>query len=397
MAGLTGLLPVLAALIVVAQSGGRLARRLRQPAVVGEIVCGALLATVLASAGWAPPAPGTAEAEAAAQLGLAVYLCGLGAETGAGAGVLVPSARSGWPVLGAALVPAGLGALAALCLSGRHAPAGTAAFTVFMAAAMAVTAFPVLARILDDRALTRSPVARQALGTAIVIDAAAWAALAAASVLADAGRLRLWPMAAAALALVPAFALLRPWCRRHQAVLRSASAAPGVAAVVFASSAAGDWAGWHAVLGAFVAGIVLFPPPPDRPAEPNRALETLEPLVVLLLPVYFVCSARHMDVTRWDAALPAETTALVAVALAGKLGGGYLGARLGGRPRREARVFAVLMNTRGLTEIIFLAVGLRSGIIDTGVYTAMIIMSLLTTALTGPLLTAVLGRDRPPP
>jgi hypothetical protein len=134
--------------------------------------------------------------------------------------------------------------------------------------------------------------------------------------------------------------------------------------------------------------------PADRPAVPAldpAALVT--PVASLLAPLYFVLVGRAVDLGRLDARLAADIAAVAAVAVVGKLAGAYLGARLGGLAPHPAGVFAVLMNTRGVTELVFVAIGLGLGVIDGALYTAMVVMALATTAMTGPLLTR-LSRQR---
>jgi Kef-type K+ transport system membrane component KefB len=106
-----------------------------------------------------------------------------------------------------------------------------------------------------------------------------------------------------------------------------------------------------------------------------------------LVPLYFVLVGRHVDLGDLDLLLVCENAAVIAVAVVGKSGGAYAGARLAGVPRRDAVEFATLMNTRGVTELVFVSVGLGLGVIDSGFYTAMVVMALVTTAMTGPLLT----------
>ncbi|NBH07213.1 cation:proton antiporter, partial [Amycolatopsis sp. SID8362] len=171
MPDLAVLLAVLAGVLGLARLAGWALTRLGQPAVLGEILCG----VALAPAARLLPAPVDATLTSIAQLGLAVFLFAAGAH-------LTPSMT--WtktaviPALGATLVPLGAGAVLALWLAPRHSPAGTGAFVVFVAAAISVTALPVLARILAERGLLGTATGRRALGTAAVTDVTAWTLLA---------------------------------------------------------------------------------------------------------------------------------------------------------------------------------------------------------------------------
>ncbi|WP_410667642.1 cation:proton antiporter [Amycolatopsis sp. cmx-4-68] len=368
-------LAALAVLLGLARLAGAAAARLGQPAVLGEILCG----VALAPAARLLPAPVGATLTALAQLGLVLFLFAAGAH-------LAPSLTAARlkatvvPALGATLVPLGLGALLAVWLARRHAPGGTGPFVVFVAAAMTVTALPVLARILADRGLLAADAGRRALGAAAVTDVTAWL------LLIGAAFSRHGWFATSSLPVVLGLAAL-PVVARGRFGRRIGRLAPGSATAVLvalacAAAAVTAAAGLHPAIGAFFAGAVL-----------GRAVPILDPAALvtpagsLLAPLYFVLAGRAVDLGQLDAALAAEIAAVVAVAVLGKGGGAYLGARLGGVAPHPAGVFAVLMNTRGVTELVFAGIGLGLGVIDRALYTAMVVMALVTTAMTGPLLT----------
>ncbi|MEQ0565512.1 cation:proton antiporter [Amycolatopsis sp. NEAU-NG30] len=371
MPDLTVLLAALAVILGLARLAGAAAMRLGQPAVFGEILCGLALAPALRLL----PATADSALTALAQLGLVLFLFAAGAH-------LAPSMTTRRlksaviPALGATLVPFALGAALAVWLAQRHARGGTGAFVLVVAAAMAVTALPVLARILAERGLLDAVAGQRALTAAAVSDVAAWTVLALATASAHG-----W---SATLALLP-LAVLWP-ARRRLGRLSRSSAMVVAAGLACAAAAVTEAAGLHPAIGAFFAGIVV------GHAVPALA-EPLSPAGSLLVPLYFVLVGRAVDVRLLDAALAADIAAVVAVAVAGKLGGAYLGARSGGLDPHPAGVFAVLMNTRGVTEIVFAGIGLNLGLLDGALYTAMVVMALLTTAMTGPLLTR-LSRQR---
>ena len=381
MPELAVLFAALAVLLGLARLAGRALARLGQPAVLGEILCGVALAPV----GHVLPGSVESTLNSIAQLGLVLFLFTAGAR-------LAPSMTAAHvkaavvPALGALLVPLAMGAVLAGWLARRHAPAGTGPFVVFAAAAMAVTALPVLARILAERGLLDDVAGRRALSAAAVTDVAAWALLAIA-----AASLHGWSAtsslpAVVALAVLPVLARAR--FGRWVARLSPPSATVVLVAVACAAAAATDAAGLHPAIGAFFAGAVL-----------GHAVPAIEPATLvapagaLLAPLYFVLVGRTVDLGGFDVVLAAETAAIVAVAVAGKYGGAYLGARLAGVPPHAAGVFAALMNTRGVTELVFVSIGLGLGVIDSAFYTAMVVMALVTTAMTGPLLTR-LSRQR---
>ena len=375
MPELAVLFAALAVLLALARLAGRAMARLGQPAVLGEILCGVALAPV----GHVLPGQVESTLTAIAQLGLVLFLFAAGAR-------LAPSMTSAHlkaavvPALGATLVPLAIGAVLAVWLARRHAPAGTGPFVVFAAAAMAVTALPVLARILAERGLLDDIAGRRALSAAAVTDVAAWTLLAIA-----AASLHGWSATAplpavAALVVLPGLAWARFGC--WVARLSRPSATAVLVAVACAAAAVTDAAGLHPAIGAFFAGAVLGHAVPE--IDP-AALVT--PAGSLLAPLYFVLVGRSVDLGGFDVVLAAETAAIVAVAVVGKCGGAYLGARLAGVDPHPAGVFAALMNTRGVTELVFVSIGLGLGVIDGAFYTAMVVMALVTTAMTGPLLT----------
>lgn len=372
MSELAVLFAALAVVLGLARLAGAVTARLGQPAVLGEILCGVAVAPAVRRL----PAPVDTTLTAVAQLGLVLFLFA------AGAG-LAPSLTGTrlkavvGPALGATLVPLGLGAVLALWLARRHAPAGTGPFVVFVAAAMAVTALPVLARILAERGLLDSAGGRRALTAAAVSDVTAW------TLLAVAAAARHGWSAAAPLPVVALLAVV-PWLARRRWVSRLSrpSATAVLVALACAAAAVTEAAGLHPAVGAFFAGVVLGH---AVPALDPAALVT--PAASLLAPLYFVLAGRAVDLGRLDATLAADVAAVAAVAVAGKGGGAYLGARLGGLSPHPAGVFAVLMNTRGVTELVFVAIGLGLGVVDGALATAMVVMALATTAMTGPLLT----------
>ncbi|MEV4058192.1 cation:proton antiporter [Amycolatopsis sp. NPDC049688] len=380
MPELAVLLAAFAVVLGLARLAGAAAVRLGQPAVAGEILCGVALAPLLRLL---PGSAGLA-LTALAQLGLVLFLFAAGAH-------LAPSMTRARlksavvPALGATLVPFALGAVLAVWLAQRHARAGSGAFVIVVAAAMAVTALPVLARILAERGLSDAITGQRALSAAAVSDVVAWTALAIAAASRHGWSVTsAWP-ALAAIA-VPCLAL--EGVRRRAARLSRPSATAVLAGLACAAAAATEAAGLHPAIGAFFAGVVLGHAVPEL--DPAALLA---PAGSLLVPLYFVLIGRQVDLGLLDAGLAADIAAVVGVAVLGKLGGAYLGARCGGLDPHPAGVFAVLMNTRGITEIVFAGIGLNLGLVDGALYTAMVVMALVTTAMTGPLLTR-LSRQR---
>ncbi|MBJ7309596.1 cation:proton antiporter [Rugamonas sp. CCM 8940] len=388
---------------------GALFRRLGQPQVVGEMIAGLMLGpSVLGammpevSAALFPPSS-LAALGSISQIGLLVYMFLVGLEFDAGllrrdsgAALIVSHSSIGMPLC--------LGVALAYWLFPRFAPAGVsfAGFALFMGAAMSVTAFPVLARILAESGLARSRVGVLTLACAAVDDVTAWTILAlAVIVVRGSGELgAIWPMLAGALVyLTFMFGAVRPLLRR----LGDFCARRGrlgddwlalALLLALASAAATEWLGLHALFGAFIAGVLM----PRGHALSEALHARLEGFtIVLLLPLFFALAGLKTSIgliAGWELTL--TCVLVVAVAMAGKLGGATLSARVSGLGWRDAGAVGVLMNTRGLMELVILNVGLEIGAISPTLFTMMVIMALATTLMTSPLLRRLLPGATPP-
>jgi Kef-type K+ transport system membrane component KefB len=263
-----------------------------------------------------------------------------------------------------------------------------------MGAAMSVTAFPVLARILTDRGLTRTPLGVLAIACAAVDDVTAWCILAAVVVVARAGALsELGPtIVGTAVYLLVMFTLVRRLLGAlvRRSLAREGRAEPLLAAVMLVALASAwttERLGIHALFGAFLVGALM----PSTEAVVAALVERLRDLmVVLLLPVYFAFTGlRTAMALLSDPTLWAVCAAVLLVAILGKLGGTALAARTMGMPWRQSIALGALMNTRGLMELVILNVGLDIGVISPALFTMMVMMALVTTAITTPLVTWV--------
>jgi Kef-type K+ transport system membrane component KefB len=298
--------------------------------------------------------------------------------------------------IGSTALPFLLGCGLALHLYSSHGQHHRLGFVLFFGAAMSVTAFPVLARILSDRGIDRTQVGTVALASAALSDVLAWSLLAVAvTVSGGTGQWRTLLLPAFVLAM---FLLLRPLLRRiaDAATARgkpdSALLAPVIVGL-FLSSWAAEWMGVHFIFGAFLFGVIL-PRDGEGGLGPDIA-GRLEPVTMLvLLPIFFVVAGFKVDLSGLGAAAWGELGLILIVAMFGKMAGAYLGARLQSLPKREAGVLATLMNTRGLTELVILSVGLQLGFLDDRLYSLMVAMAVLTTMMTGPLLALLYPRKR---
>ncbi|MFC4587156.1 cation:proton antiporter [Sphaerisporangium corydalis] len=375
---------------------GLLAKRVGQPPVIGEIVAGILLGPTLLGP-WIGDdlfGPDMRPAlSALADVGLILFMFVVGLELDQklvrGKGKVAASIS-----VGSTVVPFVLGVLLALTLADEHAHGRTLAFVLFLGAAMSATAFPVLARILTDRGMQRTMIGGLALASAAVIDVLAWTVLAV--VVAIAGTEAAtgqWQILLAVPYVALMFFVVRPLLARLvPAFERAGRITPGLLSIVLlgllTSAWATEWMHIHFIFGAFLFGAVM----PRAGAEKlnHQILERLEQLaVLLLLPMFFVVSGLNVNLRTLTVGSFGVLAAILAVAIGGKLAGSYLGARLRRLPGRQASALAILLNTRGLTEIVILTVGLQKGVLDGELYSLMVLMALLTTAMTGPLLRRV--------
>jgi len=404
-------------LLVTAIFGGVFARRVRVPAVVGELLAGVLLGPSLLGA-VAPDLssrlfPSAADAPAVAagreailRFGLLLFVFVAGRE-------MRLSRARGRAVAGASiggfLLPFVLGAGAVVAAPGLfgQSPTPTAAqLPLFVGTALAISALPVIARILLDVGLIRHPVGATALVAATFDDMAGWVVFSILILDGSEGSGGVSPSLgalAAPVAAVAASALLlawgRPLLRRH--VLPRLSAGPPplylsvATALALLLASLAEAAGLHAVFGGFAAG-VLFAPPAEAEAAGDGDRDR-DPLAAVALgvfaPIYFVAAGMKADFVRaFDAPLVALVLALACV---GKVAGVWAGARLGGMQTRESLAVAFAMNARGAMEILLASLALEAGLIDERLYVALIVTAIVTSVMAGPILRR-LTRPQPP-
>ncbi|MEU9194330.1 cation:proton antiporter [Streptomyces hundungensis] len=401
-------LAALAAILLIALAGRSLARVLRQPVVIGEIVVGLLSGpAVIALFGRdtldaALPGPVFDVVKLIAQAGLVLFLVGLAHTLGAADSGGPRRGGTLWVTTGALVPPLLTGLLLAglVLASDDTAARGDAplpAFVLMVAVSMSITAVPVMARILADRGMTRSAAGQTALAAALVIDAVGWLLLTLAISL-GAGSLDgvLHSVGALAFGAVCALAVrhgLRTRAARSLCARLPRTAAVLLGAVALAVALAMEHLGMTAVLGAALVGLAI-PRGTDAPWE--RAVTAVSRAGGVLAPAFFVVTGVTVLTGSFTDTSWRLIAAAVVLGCVGKGLGGYLGARQGGRPPRTARRVAVLMNTRGLTELIVLQAGLSSGILTGPIVLALIVMALTTTAMTGPLLTLLDRAERRP-
>lgn len=388
-------------IIIIARLFGAVFRRIGQPPVMGEMVAGIALGPSLL--GWLspqamlflfPPASLTTLG-LLSQIGVVLFMFVVGMELDlqhlrekASTAIMVSHASIFVPFL--------LGAALALLLYPTLAPVDIsfAPFALFIGIAMSITAFPVLARILADRGMSQSRLGSIALTCAAVDDVSAWCMLALVIAISEASGVTssLLTVALTLLFIAAMLFVVKPKLGNLiERRVAEPKAARGLLAAVVAFLLASAWItdriGIHALFGAFLAGVVM-PPVPTFEVFLKTRLEAFTSAA--LLPLFFVFTGLRTQITLlndWSGWLTCLGITLVAVA--GKLGGSMLMARWTSMNWRDSFSIGVLMNTRGLVELVVLNIGYDLGILPARIFAMMVIMALATTFMTAPLLSLV--------
>ena len=404
MSATTLLLLQLIVVLVAARACGWIANRVGQPAVVGEMAAGVLLGPIVMGAAM----PGIHAAlfspaslaglSALSMFGLVLFMFVIGLELRWPQGVRARIRAAANVGVASVLLPMALGVAISPLLYPTLAPTGVGfwPFALFIAAALSITAFPVMARILKDRALTQTPFGQLSLAAAAVVDAIAWILLAFVVALAGsgnglAGAVRTCAGLVALLAFV--FLLLRPafaWLLRTHAPDGEPSATVLAALMIglLVCSMLTEWMHLHAVFGAFLFGAGL--PRDDRLLR--SLVQRVEPIaMVVLMPLFFALAGLSTTGGAFSAAGLGALALVIAAAAIGKLAGAGVGARLAGFGWRDSLATGALMNARGLMELIVMKIGLDAGLIGREMFTILLLMALVTTAMATPMIALFMG------
>jgi Kef-type K+ transport system membrane component KefB/nucleotide-binding universal stress UspA family protein len=401
-----------ALIIALSRVVGLVTAALGQPMVIAEVVAGILLGPSLLGI----ISPGTMSTIFPAssmpllgmmsQVGLLLFMFLIGLELDPK--LLRGRARASVAISHSSIVvPSILGGVLGIYLYPRVSSPDVpfASFLLFMAVSMSITAFPVLARILSERRLLKTKVGAITITCAAIDDVTAWCLLAFVVSIAKSTDLRKAGVTVAlALGYIAVmFVVVRPFLRRLGALSASREGlTQNLVAVTLLILLASCWVtefiGIHALFGAFMLGAIM-----PKEGHAGRLLaEKLEDLVVVfLLPMFFAYSGLRTQIgllSTVDAWM--QCALIIAIACLGKFGGSLVAGRLTGLPWREASAVGILMNTRGLMELIVLNIGLDLGVISPTLFAMMVIMALVTTFMTTPLLelvypTAQIGKDEP--
>jgi Kef-type K+ transport system membrane component KefB len=389
----------IALVILVASSLSVLARRCGQPAVIGQILTGVLLGPSLL--GRLPghltarlfPHAALSSLTSLAQVAVVIFMFTVGYELDFAA---IRERGRAVPLVAAAalVVPMGLGIACVLLYRSGFAAIGEPhdghSFLLFMGVAVSITAMPVLASIVRERGLAGTTAGAVATAVAGAMDVAAWLVLAAALIgTRHSGRFS-WLVTLLLTGCFVAVMLfaVRPgltwWTSRSQSLLSD----PRL--IAFALAMVSAWftatLGLQPVFGGFLAGLTMR----NRNGVPDTdVVRSMEQAGNLLLPLFFVVTGLSLNIgdVHGDALILFALIFLIATA--GKLGPGYAASRLAGLAPRQSATIAALVNTRGLTELIALNVGLQAGLINQRLFTVLVLIALLTTLMTGPLLSVI--------
>ena len=392
------LLAQIVTIILVARFFGWVFKKIGQPSVIGEIIAGIVLGPSLLGMYFPEfsaalfPLESLGNLKFLSQIGLILFMFVIGMELDLK--VLKNKANEAVVISHASIViPFALGIGLAYFVYNRFAPEGVKflSFSLFMGIAMSITAFPVLARIVQERGIHKTRLGAIVITCAAADDITAWCMLAVVIAIVKAGTFvsSLYIIMLAVLYVIAMLFIVKPFLKRIGDLYGSKESIikPVVAIfflVLILSSYATEVIGIHALFGAFMAGAIM----PDVPKFRTIFIDKVEDVsVILLLPLFFVFTGLKTEIGLInDPYLWKITGFIILVAVVGKFFGSALAAKFVGQNWRDSLTIGALMNTRGLMELIVLNIGLELKVLTPEVFTMMVIMALVTTFMTGPAL-----------
>ena len=391
------LIQIIAVLLMV-RLFGFLFKHIGQPGVIGEIVAGIVLGPSVLGYFFPDvfqalfPPESLTNLELLSQVGLVLFMFVIGMELDFS--VLKNKINETLVISHAGiLVPFFLGIVASYWIYEEYAAAQTAflPFALFIGISMSITAFPVLARIIQERNMTKTSLGTLAIASAANDDVTAWCLLAVVIAIAKAGTFAsaLYAIGLTALYIIIMFMVVRPFLKKvgevyaNQEVINKTFVAL-ILLILIISSTLTEIIGIHALFGAFMAGVVMPPSIGFR----KVMMEKVEDIaLVFFLPVFFAFSGLRTEIGLINSpALWGVCLLLITVAVAGKLGGCAVAARLVGESWKDSFTIGTLMNTRGLMELVALNIGYEMGVLPPSIFVILVIMALVTTFMTTPLL-----------
>lgn len=391
------LIQIIAVLLMV-RLFGFLFKHIGQPGVIGEIVAGIVLGPSVLGYFFPDvfqalfPPESLTNLELLSQVGLVLFMFVIGMELDFS--VLKNKINETLVISHAGiLVPFFLGIVASYWIYEEYAAAQTAflPFALFIGISMSITAFPVLARIIQERNMTKTSLGTLAIASAANDDVTAWCLLAVVIAIAKAGTFAsaLYAIGLTALYIIIMFMVVRPFLKKvgevyaNQEVINKTFVAL-ILLILIISSTLTEIIGIHALFGAFMAGVVMPPSIGFR----KVMMEKVEDIaLVFFLPLFFAFTGLRTEIGLINSpALWGVCLLLITVAVAGKLGGCAVAARLVGESWKDSFTIGTLMNTRGLMELVALNIGYEMGVLPPSVFVILVIMALVTTFMTTPLL-----------
>lgn len=391
------LIQIIAVLLMV-RLFGFLFKHIGQPGVIGEIVAGIVLGSSVLGYFFPDvfqalfPPESLTNLELLSQVGLVLFMFVIGMELDFS--VLKNKINETLVISHAGiLVPFFLGIVASYWIYEEYAAAQTAflPFALFIGISMSITAFPVLARIIQERNMTKTSLGTLAIASAANDDVTAWCLLAVVIAIAKAGTFAsaLYAIGLTALYIIIMFMVVRPFLKKvgevyaNQEVINKTFVAL-ILLILIISSTLTEIIGIHALFGAFMAGVVMPPSIGFR----KVMMEKVEDIaLVFFLPLFFAFTGLRTEIGLINSpALWGVCLLLITVAVAGKLGGCAVAARLVGESWKDSFTIGTLMNTRGLMELVALNIGYEMGVLPPSIFVILVIMALVTTFMTTPLL-----------
>jgi Kef-type K+ transport system membrane component KefB len=383
-------------IIIVARFFGWIFRKIGQPTVIGEIIAGIFLGPSVVGY-YLPeysallfPAESLGNLQFLSQIGLILFMFVVGMELDLK--VLKNKANDAVVISHASIVfPFALGIGLSYYIYHKFAPAGVEflSFSLFMGIAMSITAFPVLARIVQERGIHKTRLGTIVITCAAADDITAWCLLAAVIAIVKAGTFMssLYVIGGATLYVLMMLFIVKPFLKKVGDLYanRSNLSKPVVAIfllTLIVSAYMTEIIGIHALFGAFMTGAIM----PDNTKFRTIFIEKVEDVaLILLLPLFFVFTGLRTQIGLiGDPELLRITGYIILVAVAGKFVGSALAAKFVGQNWRDSLTIGALMNTRGLMELVVLNIGFDLGVLSPEVFTMMVIMALVTTFMTGP-------------
>lgn len=391
------LIQIIAVLLMV-RLFGFLFKHIGQPGVIGEIVAGIVLGPSVLGYFFPDvfqalfPPESLTNLELLSQVGLVLFMFVIGMELDFS--VLKNKINETLVISHAGiLVPFFLGIVASYWIYEEYAAAQTAflPFALFIGISMSITAFPVLARIIQERNMTKTSLGTLAIASAANDDVTAWCLLAVVIAIAKAGTFAsaLYAIGLTALYIIIMFMVVRPFLKKvgevyaNQEVINKTFVAL-ILLILIISSTLTEIIGIHALFGAFMAGVVM----PASIGFRKVMMEKVEDIaLVFFLPLFFAFTGLRTEIGLINSpALWGVCLLLITVAVAGKLGGCAVAARLVGESWKDSFTIGTLMNTRGLMELVALNIGYEMGVLPPSIFVILVIMALVTTFMTTPLL-----------